>query len=308
VGTFLLSLLLIAAHAIVTQGTAQYAGCPIFTPNDYYNERVDNARVDAHSQQYILGALDAGNTGGFWAAAPAAEFINIADERTPRVVVHEKVPYHHFHERFPWAPDFRISPLLDAHAMVVDVHSCRLYETYDTSYDGQLSAYSGAVWDLRRPFVPLSPGTPSSMASGLSIFSGMIKWEEVQAGHIDHALNWTPPAGTAAEYDFVRPASYTDGHPFNGRTPYALPYGAHLRLKRSFDISRFGPQARVIAQAMKTYGIYLADTGSKGNGLYNAAPLSGEDRWDASDLAALDSIHITDFEVLALPQVQRVRR
>ena len=286
---------------------ARYAGCPVFTPGDYYNAPVVNARVDPHSAQYIAGAVAAGNTGGFWAASPAVEYVNLAGENVRAQAVRQKVPYHRFDRPYPWSPAFRIEPLRDAHAMVIDPRACRLYETYDTSYDGDaLAAYSGASWDLTRPFAPLPAGTPSSMASGLSMFAGMIKWEEVARGRIDHALNWAPPAGTVSQWTFVRPASDTDGLPFRGSAQYQLPYGAHLRLKRSFDTSSFGPQSKAIAQAMKTYGIYLADTGSDGNALYNAAPQNGSNPWDRRDLGALNSIRLSDFEVLALPAIQRV--
>ena len=119
-------------------------------------------------------------------------------------------------------------------------------------------------------------------------------------------MNWAAPAGSVAQWEFVRPASDTDGIAFKGASPYRLPYGAHLRLHASFDISHFGKQSRAIAQAMKTYGIYLADTGSHDNALYNAVPLDGAGRWNARDLDALSAIHITDFDVLWLDRVQRV--
>lgn len=282
--------------------------CPFFTPGDYYTRDVSGAQVDPASSRYIDSMEDAGNRGGFWAAANPVEFINVANAFAPRRLVRQKVPYHRFDRAYPWNDTFHIEPLSDAHAIVVDTSTCELYETYETSYaSGTLSAYSGAYWNLRRPFVPLPGGTPSAMASGLSLYAGMITWEDVARGHIDHALNWSAPAGTVAQFDYVRPASDTDQLPFKGTSAYRLPYGAHLRLRASFDLSRFGPQSRAIAQAMKRYGIFLADTGSDDNGLYSAMPLDGRNHWDARDLAALDSIHITDFEVLRLGKVFSVR-
>lgn len=282
--------------------------CPFFTPGDYYTRDVSRARVDANSARYISSMVQAGNRGGFWAAANSVEFVNLAGARTLRLQVRQKVPYHAFDVAYPWSSAFRIEPLSDAHAIVVDTGSCVLYETYDTSFSGgMLSAYSGAHWNLRRPFAPLPGGTPSAMASGLSLYAGMIRFEEVQSGHIDHALNWAAPAGSVAQYAYVRPASDTDQLPFKGSSGYRLPYGAHLRLRASFDVSRFGPQSRAIAQAMKRYGIFLADTGSDDNGLYTAMPLDGRNHWNARDLAALDSIRITDFDVLSLGNILSVR-
>ena len=288
-------------------GGVRYAGCPVFPPGDSYNRDVSGAPVDPNSGRYIAGMVQAGNTSGFWAAAEPVEYVNVAGKRTPMRRIVQKVRFHQFSESYPWDGTFVIEPLSDAHAIVVQPDTCRLYELYDATFSGgTLSAYSGHVWNLRAPFVPLPPGNPSSMASGLSLFAGMVKWEEIERGSIDHALNWAAPVGTTAQYAFVRPASATDGLPFRGSTPYQIPYGARLRLHRDFDTSRFPPQARAIAQAMKTYGIFLADTGSKGNAIYNAVPATGPGGWNASDLGALGSIHITDFDVLHLPAVERV--
>ena len=250
--------------------------------------------------------VDAGATRGFWIASQPVEYINLADGRTPMMRVHQKVPYHRFDVPYPWSPEFRIEPLGDAHAMVVQGQTCSLYETYDTSFsNGVLLAYSGAHWNLRRPFIPLPPGTPSAMASGLPLYAGMIRWEEVARGSIAHALNWAAPSGSTAQFDFVRPASDTGATAFTGTSRFRLPFGAHLRLRASFDTSRFGPQSTAIAKAMKTYGVYLADS-ARENELYNAVALDGSNHWDERDLDALDSIHITDFEVLALGPLQRV--
>lgn len=287
--------------------TPHFQSCPVFTPNDYYNRDVTHEAIDPHSADYIRSMIAAGNTGDFWAAAKPVEYINTSSAATPLVDVRQKVRYHAFAERFPWSSDFRIEPLSDAHAIVIAPATCRLYESYDTSFaDGVLSAYSGAVWDLRKPFAPLPAGTPSSMASGLSLFAGMLKWEEVRDGSVLHALNWAAVAGTASQYGFVRPASDTDSLPFKGSGSFEMPYGAHLRLKASFDTTGFGPQSLAIVTALKTYGMYLADTGSDDNALYTAMPLDGRAHWDAHDLASLSRIHVSDFDVLPLGPVQRV--
>jgi hypothetical protein len=290
----------------VALAAASLLGCPAFGPGAYYTQPIAGAATDRDSAKYISSMTAAGNNGGFWIAADPVEYINVAGSTTPARTVHPKVAYHGFDRSYPWGSGFRIEPLSDAHAIVVQPQTCELYETYDTSFTGDvLSAYSGAHWNLRRPFEPLKGGTPSAMASGLSLYAGMVRWEEVAAGSIDHALNWAAPAGTVAQWDYVAPASDTDGIAFKGTSSYRLPYGAHLRLRSSFDTSRFGPQSATIARAMKRYGIYLADTAHE-NELYNAVPLSGPNRWNAGDLAALGTIHISDFEVLSLGQVRRV--
>lgn len=111
---------------------------------------------------------------------------------------------------------------------------------------------------------------------------------------------------TVSHYGFVLPASDTDRLPFYGHSSYELPYGARLRLRASFSTAGWGPQATMVANAMKRYGIYLADTGSDVNGLYFANADDGTDPWDPVDLAALSRIHIGDFEVLKLSRIRFV--
>lgn len=302
-----LTLTLAATCRAGAHAAAAFAGCAVFPGDSGYSRKVAADPIDPHSAQYIATMMNAGGGGGFWTAALPVEYVNVATSATPLLSVRQKVRYHHFDAAYPWSSTFKIEPESDAHAMVVSVPSCRLYETYDTSFTaGVLAAYSGAVWDLRRPFRPLPVGTPSAMASGLSLFAGTIRWDEVQSGRVEHALNWAAAAGSVSQFEFVRPASDTDWIPFKGTGLYRLPYGARLRLKRSFDISTFGPQSRAIAQALKTYGMYLADTASDGNALYDAMPAGGLNGWSAADLAALGRIHLSDFDVLKLPPVLRV--
>jgi hypothetical protein len=285
---------------------AALTACGLFGTGGFYTSSVLHAQVDANSDKYVRSMVEAGDRGGFWIAADPAERVNVADGRTPAYRVRQKVGYHQFPVAYPWRPDFYIEPLSDAHAIVVQTQACEVYETYQTTFSGGLlSAYSGAHWNLRRPLVPLSPGTPSAMASGLSLYAGMVRWEEVASGSIGHALNWAAPAGTVSQWSFVRPASDTDGLAFKGSGGYQLPYGARLRLRASFDTSHFGPQSAAIARAMKTYGMYLADT-ARTDELYDALALDGSNHWNETDLAALAAIHITDFEVLSLGTIERV--
>jgi hypothetical protein len=292
---------------MLTPAAAALTACGLFGANSAYTLPVTNASVDRDSARYVASMIAAGNRGGFWMAARPVEFVNLANRATPTHRVRQKVPYHSFDVWYPWQPDFKIEPLSDAHAIVVQTDDCRLYETYDTTYaSGVLSAYSGASWSLRRPFVPLPPGSPSAMASGLSLYAGTVRWEEAASGSISHALNWAAPAGTVSQWSFVRPASDAEGISFKASAAlYRLPYGARLRLRASFDTSRFGPQSAAIARAMKTFGIYLADT-ARENELYDAVALDGSNAWNEGDLAGLGKIHISDFDVLSLREAQRV--
>ncbi len=282
--------------------SSTFYGCPVFQGT--YNRPVTNAAVDPDSSQYISSVIQAGDTEGFYAST-GVEQVNLADDTTPLVTVHQKVQWHQFPVPYPWQSGFYIEPLGDAHAMIVQTDSCHLYESYSTTYSkGTLSAYSGANWDMTTRFVPLAPGNPSAMASGLSLFAGMVKWEDYESGEIDHALDWSAIAHTVAESDFVKPASDTDHLQFDGNSQFQLPYGARLRLKSSFSTYGWGPQATMVANAMKTYGVYLSDTGSSANGLYFANASGGSDPWSSTDLSALGQIHVGDFDVIKLPPIE----
>jgi len=289
---------------------AVYQGCNVFTAGDWYNKQVTSSSVDPNSANYISSVAVADSSGFY--LSTGVEHANLASASTPAHAVHATVAYHQneFDQNppYPWLSSYFIEPLSDKHAIVFAVPpTCHLFESYGTSWSGSvLSAYSGWTWDLSKPFVSLPAGWPSSMASGLSLFSGAVKAEEIEAGVIKHALNWAGVAHSVSQWQFVSPASDTDGLSFSGGNPsYQLPYGAHLRLKASFNDSGFGPQAKAITTALKTYGMFLADTGSS-NALYGIEAQDGLNHWNAGDVAALGNLHITDFDVLTLPTIQRV--
>lgn len=287
-------------------GVATFAGCPIFTAGGWYNKPVAGAPTDPNSAAYINGAVAAGATSGLEMYFPSSEYVNIATSSTPRLAVHQKVSYHQFPVPYPWASNFKIEPAGDGHAMVLDTATCHLYESYGTAYTAStntLAAYSGADWDLSKPFAQLPAGQPSAMAAGLSIFAGMVKWEEVQTGTIHHALNIAIPAGTACYRCYTAPASASESYTYKGSSAYQIPYGGHLRLKASFNVSGLGPQAQVVARALQTYGAYMADTGCCME-LWQATPLDGNDaHWNRSDMATLGAIKLSDFEIMPVGPV-----
>ncbi|MDB5093247.1 MAG: hypothetical protein JWO85_1348, partial [Candidatus Eremiobacteraeota bacterium] len=238
---------------------AMFHGCPVFAAGDYYNAPVTNAAVDPNTTNYINSVWSNGGTSGFYAATGNLG-VNLANNSTPLLPVHPTGGYA-FPVPYPWSPNFYIQPPSDHHAMVVQTQTCHEYESWSTSYNSStntLSAYMGANWDLTKPYAVLPPGAYSGMASGLSLFAGLVRWEDYQSGAINHALNFSGTYGSVTQHKYVSPASSTDP---NGSTPaaYDLPYGAHLRLKASFSTAGWGPQATMVANALKTYGMYLAD-------------------------------------------------
>ena len=178
----------------------------------------------------------------------------------------------------------------DRHVLVLDRDNCFLYELY-SSYlqkNGSWNAASGAVWDMlsdeQRPYT-----WTSSDAAGLPVFAGLARYDEVASGEIKHALRFTLPLSRTA---FTPPASHWAGNSTNAN---AAPMGMRVRLKASFDISSYPPQAQVVLAALKKYGMIMADNGSS---LY----ISGDPdkRWNNDDLGALKKVPASAFEVLLI--------
>jgi hypothetical protein len=180
----------------------------------------------------------------------------------------------------------------DRHVLVIDRDAWKLYELFDARpVNGGQSwmAGSGAVFDLNSN--ALRPaGWTSADAAGLPIFPGLVRYDEVvERKEIRHALRFTCPVTRRA---YVHPAR----HFASSRTEANLPpMGMRVRLKAGFDTSGFSPNVRVILEAMKKYGMLLADNGS---GWYvSGAP---DPRWSDEELATLGSVRSTDFEVVRM--------
>jgi hypothetical protein len=180
----------------------------------------------------------------------------------------------------------------DRHVLVLDSGNCFLYELYNSTpnSDGSWSADSTAVWDLlgneQRPYT-----WTSADAAGLPIFPGLVRYDEVAAGKIQHAFRFTLPQTSAA---FTPPASHDAA---TSSDPTAPPMGMRLRLKSSYNISGFDASMQVILTAMQQYGLILADNGSA---LYvTGAP---DSRW-GSDLDSLKTVPASAFEVVQMNPV-----
>jgi hypothetical protein len=177
----------------------------------------------------------------------------------------------------------------DRHVLVLDKDGCWLYELYSAYTTGSFSwrAASTAIWDMTKSHTRPYTWT-SADAAGLPIFPGLVRYDEVAAGAIKHAVRFTVPNTQQA---FVLPATHWAS---NKTDPTLPPMGTRLRLKANFDISGFSANNQVILKALKKYGMILADNGS---GVFlSGAP---DNRWDNDDLNALKSITASNFEVVA---------
>ena len=177
----------------------------------------------------------------------------------------------------------------DRHVLVLDRDTCILYELFSAypQPDGSWQAGSGAIFDLSSNALRPS-GWTAADAAGLPILSGLVRYDEVAAGEIRHALRFTAPQ---TRMTYVWPARHQASILTGAQIP---PMGQRFRLKAGFDISRFSAPVRVILQAMKTYGLILADNGS-------AWYISGvpDSRWDNDMLVSeLAQVKGSDFEAV----------
>ncbi len=173
----------------------------------------------------------------------------------------------------------------DCHLFILDRNQCWLYETWLTSNrDGRWHAANMAVWDMlntsQRPL-----GWTAADAAGLSVFAGLVRYDEVSKGVIPHAIRFT--LGHTGN-SFVAPATHSAGY-----DTAAFPMGTRFRLKANFDISGYSQADQVILTAMKNYGLILADNGSE---LEIAG--ANDSRWNVADVVGLQTVRLTDFEVL----------
>lgn len=183
----------------------------------------------------------------------------------------------------------------DRHVIVIDRDNWKLYElfsAYPQSNGAGWRAASGAVFDLNSN--ALRPaGWTSADAAGLPIFPGLVRYDEVhELKEIAHALRFTAQSTRRA---YVYPARHYASSNTSANLP---PMGMRVRLKASYDISRFSPAMQVILKALKKYGMILADNG--GNWFVSGAP---DARWDDDELRTLKTIKGSDFEVVQMGQI-----
>ena len=175
----------------------------------------------------------------------------------------------------------------DRHAISVDINNCILYELYNAyPQTSSWKADSGAIFNLGSN--ALRPATwTSADAAGLPIFPGLVRYDEILAGEIRHALRFTVPSTQRA---YVWPARH---YASSITDPTYPPMGVRFRLKASFDISGFSTTNQIILRALKKYGMMIADNGSAW--FLSGAPDPG---WDNTDLHALTTITGSAFEVV----------
>ncbi len=274
-------------------------GCSVFPADNAWNRDVSADPVDPNSATYIAAVNEQGSLfvhpdfgsppayGIPYVVVPMTQanvpmtFVDYADESDPG-------PY-------PVPSNAPIEAGGDRHVLVLQSGSCRLFELYGAVKDAVgpgWSASSGAKFDLGSN--ALRPETwTSADAAGLPILPGLVRYDEVAAGEIRHALRFTV---WRSNQGYVHPATHWAG---NVQTKYP-PMGARFRLKAGYNISGFTGQSRVVLEALRKYGMLVADNGTS---WYISG--SRDSRWDDNDLNQLKTVPSSAFEVVQLGTIYR---
>lgn len=283
--------------------TSPSIGCDLFPDDNFWHADVSSLPVHPDSETFI-GSIGEGTTvqadfgsglyEGAWIGIPYA----VVGGGQPGVDVSFEVPDESDAGPYPIPADIPLEggPEFvedsDRHAIVVERDSCTLYEMYAAAPndDGSWNAFSGAVFDLSSN--DLRPDTfTSADAAGLPILPGLVRYDEVASGEINHALRFTVEA-TRDEY--IWPARHQAGEPGDELPPMGL----WLRLKADFDISAYPEEIQVILRAMQKHGLILADNGT--SMFISGAP---DERWNNDDLAAMRDITADNFEAVDVSSI-----
>lgn len=280
-----------------SRSASDLAGCPLFPADNVWNVRVDDLPVAPQSDSYVqaIGAdeyVHADFGSGTWEGSPIGiPFVEVSGTQ-PRVSVSFEYADESDPGPYPIPPDAPVEGGPDSdgdrHVLVLDRDACILYELFYAfpEADGSWSAGSGAVFDLRSNDLRPAEWT-SADAAGLPILPGLARFDEADSGEIRHALRFTAPQTREA---YVWPARHHASDLAALRYP---PMGQRFRLKADFDVSGFSPRVRVILEALKRYGMMLADNGSPW--FITGAP---DERWDNDALRELHQVRGSDFEAV----------
>jgi len=291
VGLIVLLALGTSAGAATSPSLPGAPKCPLYPASNVWNKRVDKLPVAANSQAIISSiGLEVGlhpDFGTVWEGHPNGIPYTIANKKTKRYGVRFEYASESDKGPYPIPGNVKIEAGSDRHALIVERDSCRLYELYALRKTSSgWSAGSGAIWNLRSN--KLRPaGWTSADAAGLPMLPGLVRYDEVARGHIDHALRFTVESTRRA---YIYPARHFAS---DATDPNLPPMGLRVRLRVGFDISGYPRQVRVILTALKRYGMIVADNGA--NWYVSGAP---DRRWNDDALHAIGNVTGADFEVV----------
>ena len=298
--------LAVAVIALACAGGSAYAlrvraapKCTVFPKTNPWNRRVDRLPVARNSAAIIASigvdtGLHADFGSGLWEGSPIGIPFDVVTHATPRSNVSFEYADESDRVGYPIPKRVHIEGGSDHHALLLYRDACRLFELGGLEKQGgRWHAWAGATWNLRSNHVRPA-GWTSADAAGLPIFPGLARWDEARGGVIDHALRFTVQRTRRA---YVYPARHYASSLTDANLP---PMGLRVRLKASFDTSGLPRADRVILEALKRYGMLVADNGS--SWYISGAP---DPRWNNDELHRLNEVTGADFEVVDTSSLRR---
>jgi hypothetical protein len=281
----------------------------LWPADNIWNRRVDDLPVHPSSDAFVTSLghdsfLTNGFAAGQWEGASIGNPYNVVPDAQPLVPItftdypqnSDPGPYPYpFNALIGGATYTNPVPISgDRHVSILRAGpgpgACTLFETWHSHPlpDGSWTAANGAAFNLLSNQLRPDNWT-SADAAGFAILPGLTRYDEVASGLVTHAVRFTGPA-SAIRAGHVWPARHSDGQSSSQSAP---PMGTRFRLKAGVDISGYPPRLRTILQGLKTYGMFLSDTGDPWQ--IDGAP---DQRWDDPELQGLHGIHGSDFEAV----------
>ncbi len=272
--------------------------CPAFPADNVWNTPITDLPVNANSATW-MASMDSSSTLLHPDYGPSGD--PRAPYGIPWQIVPAGTPFTHvaflyasesYRGPYPLSAHTPIEDGSDRHALMVDPRksatspACTLFETWDTRYQpgGKSTAGSGAMWNLNSN--ALRPaGFTSADAAGLPILPGLVNYNEVAAGAMDHAIRFTAQCTQAS---YLWPARHEAGQS-DASCP---PMGARFRLNASFTLppAQCSAFCQTVLRTMKTYGLILADNGS--NWYFQG---TADTRWTYTEVDQLKQIPASQF-------------
>jgi hypothetical protein len=283
-----------AATAVARSTVPELAGCPLYPADNAWRRDISRAKLSPHSAAWVRSVGRSTHLHPDFGSNPS---YGIPYSTVPKGQKRVKITFTAYGDEsnpgpYPIPARARVEAGGDRHVLVASAN-CHVYELYGAHRSGSgWKAQSGAVFDLRSN--KLRPdGWTSADAAGLPILPGLVRPDEIRAGHIDHALRFTV---SQTQRGYIHPATHQAGDTSSASVP---PMGARFRLKAGFSLKHYHGAARVVLVCLKKYGMFVADNGS--DWYLSGANWRG---WNDTDLDQLKRVPGSAFEAVATGRVR----
>ena len=164
----------------------------------------------------------------------------------------------------------KADPSSDGHLAIWDPSTGNEYGMWVATWNGTNWSRGGGYANNTRTNDGIVPAPKvGATAANFPLLGGLVRPEEIEAGVIQHALQFSMPNASTG---FVKPATHGTGSAFNA---LRLQAGNRLQLNPSLNVDALPiqPWEKTVARALQTYGMYLRDGGGT-LGIYAENPIN----------------------------------